>query len=360
MKIGMIAPPWAPIPPEGYGGIERVINYLTQGLAEAGHEVILYTIGQSKTRVLQKWIFAEPQEMGRLQAATAQLAFAYKDAIRIGVDVVHCHTWGEGAVVGAFSPLPVLHTVHSPMTEEMRRIYYPIRHDIGFAAISNFQRERMPSLNWVGTPYNPFDIRDAIYSTARGDYLLFLGRIAKDKGVHTACELAKRTGQQLMIAGAPNVYTEIGYFEKEIMPYFDLPNITYLGEVTGRKKLKLIAGAKALLFPIQWQEPFGMVLVEANAAGVPILAFRDGSVPELVRDGVNGFISQDLDGMISDLDRLDQISPQACRKWVEDNFSIEKVTARYLDCYRTVIAQKAATTLKESTFFERLTDHRPD
>jgi glycosyltransferase involved in cell wall biosynthesis len=361
MKIAMIAPPWGPIPPDGYGGIERVVNYLVSGLKASGHDVILYTIKSSRTKATQKWIFDKPQEMGRIQATTAQLSFALKDAQRIGVDIIHDHTWGEGAVAASFTSLPVIHTVHSPLTEEMRRIYYPIRHDIGFAAISNYQRKRFPSLNWVGTTYNPHDVKDSIFHKKRGDYLLYLGRIARAKGTVTACEVAKRTGLKLIVAGAPNSYTETDYFEKEVKPYFDLPNIEYAGMVSGRKRLSLYASAKAFLFPIQWEEPFGMVLVEANASGTPIVAFRDGSVPELVEDGVNGYVVDNIDQMIEKLKIIDEIDPNACRDFVGEHFSVEKVTENYIKAYQEVIAQKAQSTVKSTTnFFEYLERTRTD
>lgn len=365
MKIAIIAPPWLPIPPKGYGGTERVLDHLIKGLLVQKHEVILYTIGTSRTKATQKWIFPEGKPLGLVPtgdppAGLAQAIFAHKDAVHSGVDVIHDNTI-EGVVIGAFSPLPVLHTVHGPLNDPssdslIRRLYYPIRNDVGFAAISDFQRRQMPSLNWITTAYNPIDVSEMRFKKDRGDFLLFLGRISHKKGVHLACEVAKRTGERLVVAGTVNDPTENEYFETKVRPYFSLPNIEYVGEAIGKTRIDLFADCKAFLFPIQWEEPFGMVLGEASAAGAPVVAFRNGSVEELVTDGLNGFVVDTLDQMIAALDRLGEIDPVRAREFVAANFSTEVVTERYLDAYRTVIGQKASATLKESTFFERLTD----
>jgi glycosyltransferase involved in cell wall biosynthesis len=379
MRIAVIAPPWLPVPPQGYGGIERVLASLIPELINQGHDVLFYTIGTSRTPAQQKWIFAEPQPMGDIWAAMAQVSFAYKDAIRSGVDIVLDHTWHEGAVMGAFAPIPVLHTVHSPLGDnnvgpQMRRIYYPIRHDVGFLAISDFQRYTMPSLNWIRTVYDPVDPTDIVYSDRKDGYLLSLGRINREKGVATACEVAKRTGLPLIIAGgiAEGAFAEDAqrYFDEEVKPYLSLPNITYAGPVEGEERRRLFAHAKAFLMPIQWDEPFGVVNAEAAMAGTPVVSFRRGAAEEIIEEGRTGFVVDTVDEMVEAVHRVDTISPSACRRHILSKFSAAAVARRYVEAAEEFLSRPrpsmpparklAPKRLPEATFFEKLIDPDPE
>ncbi len=339
MKIGMLAPPWIKIPPAGYGGIEWVVHYLTDELVERGHDVTLFATGDSVTKA--RLVSAFPQEMpdriGQTLFDVRQAATAFKQADRF--DIIHDHSGFVAVPFASFIGTPVVHTLHGPFTADACDFYRTFRDSAHYVSISNYQRSCCPDLRYAGNVYNPIDINSWPFAAReeKEDYLLAFGRVCADKGFHTAIEVAKRSGRRLIIAGAVQApYRD--YWETVVRPQVDGDQIQFVGEVTLTQKWNLFAKAQAFLFPIQWPEPFGLVMIESMAVGTPVLAFPEGSVPEVVIDGVSGFVVETTDEMVERLDHLDEIDPETCRSYVADKFSVAKATEGYEEIYRKILA----------------------
>lgn len=338
MKIAMLAPPWIKIPPAGYGGIEWVVHYITNALVERGHDVTLFATGDSTTKA--KLISTFPREMpdklGQTIYDVQQVATCFQQAGEF--EIIHDHTGFAAVPFASFIDTPVIHTLHGPFTQDICSFYKTFKTSAHYVAISQYQRHCCPDLQYAGTVYNPIDINGWPFRDRdeKEDFLLAFGRLCADKGFHTAIEVAKRTGQKLVIAGAvQKPYRD--YYETMIKPQVDGEQIRYVGEVSLTEKLNLFSKAKAFLFPIQWPEPFGLVMIEAMAAGTPVLAFPEGSVPEVVADGVSGFIANNIDEMVDCLGKIDQIDPGACRQYVSEKFSVAKATDGYEHIYQKVL-----------------------
>ncbi|MHB1463540.1 MAG: glycosyltransferase family 4 protein [Thermoleophilia bacterium] len=337
MKIGMLAPPWIKIPPAGYGGIEWVVHYITDELVERGHDVTLFATGDSVTKA--RLVAAFPREMpdriGQTMYDVQQVMSCFRQAGDF--DVIQDHSGFIAAAAAEFIETPVVHTLHGPFNSDICSFYRNSRTSAHYVAISKYQRSCCPDLNYAGTVYNPIDIANWTFRgrEQKDDFLLAFGRICADKGFHTAIEVAKRTGSNLVIAGAVQQVSR-DYFETVIKPEVDGEQIRFVGEVSLSEKWNLFANARAFLFPIQWPEPFGLVMIEAMAAGTPVLAFPEGSVPEVVADGVTGFVVDNVDEMVEKLGQLDEIDPEACRRYVQDTFSVAKAADGYEQIYRNV------------------------
>jgi len=342
MRIAQIAPPWITVPPAGYGGTEWVVKYLCDGLAAAGHRVVLFASGDSQTPAELRALFPEPQTamMALPSAMTSydarHVSFALEQ-IRAdgGFDVVHDHS---GFLLVAFRRFvdlpPVLHTVHCAFDTHAYPFYEQFREAVAYASISDFQRTLgPPGMAWAGTVYNALPVGNWPLRTDKDDYLLAFGRVCEDKGFHLAIEIARRTGHRLVMAGVVQDWYR-DYFETRIVPEVDGDRIVFEDEVSDERKRELFAGAKGFLFPILWPEPFGLVMVEAMAAGTPVIALRNGSVDEVVDDGVTGFVCDDVDQMVAAVARLGEIDPLACRRAVEERFSVATMTAGYEALYR--------------------------
>ncbi|HEY9856965.1 MAG TPA: glycosyltransferase family 4 protein [Stenomitos sp.] len=345
MRIALMAPVALPVPPTGYGGTELVIAQLADGLVARGHEVTLFAAGDSHTsaelrscfpRALTPLGYDTKETYQPLEDAHAAWAFAQANDF----DLIHDHTKTQGVLRAGTVRPPVLTTVHNDFTPARRALYtqHPAHR---YVAISAAQARRCPELNYVGTVYNGIDLSAPRVERRKEGYLLFLGRLCEAKGTHTAIALAKTLNLPLVLAGKIDP-ADRGYFEAQVAPHLQDGPIRYVGEVSGQAKWDLIGKARCLVFPIQWPEPFGLVMIEAMACGTPVIATRWGSVPEVVSHSVTGWIADDFDGLLEGVQRAPQFSPLACRRWVERRFSAEAMIEGYLKVYEQVLGRRAA------------------
>ncbi|MGO8684792.1 MAG: glycosyltransferase family 4 protein [Thermoleophilia bacterium] len=339
MKIAQIAPPWITVPPAGYGGTEWVVQQLCDGLSERGHDVTLFASGDSQTAARLRAVFPQqmPDSIGITAFDARHVTFALDEIVADDTfDLVHDHS---GFLVVAFSkhlPLPpVLHTIHCAFDRIAYPFYERFADAVAYNAISTYHQSQAPAgMNWAGVVHNAIDLTQWPYAAHKDDYLLAFGRICADKGFHLAIEVARRTGHKLIMAGVVQEQNR-AYFEERIKPELD-DQVTYEGEVSDARKHELFAHARAFLFPIVWPEPFGLVMIEAMATGTPVIALRQGSVPEVIADGRTGFIVETVDEMVAAVDHIATIDSSACRRWVEDKFTVSRMIDGYEALYDKV------------------------
>jgi glycosyltransferase involved in cell wall biosynthesis len=344
MRIGMIAPPWFPLPPRRYGGIEFVVSLLTEGLVERGHEVTLFASGDSETEARLSAVFErapfEQIENG-VHLEVAQSLEAYTLAREF--DVIHDHDGVDSRVMGALVHrlvgTPVVATLHGPADEATQRMLSSLRHDLAFVAISEYQRKGFPDLRFVGTIPNAVDVEHQPFSAEKDDYFLFVGRMNPEKGATTAMEVTRRLGARLIMAGKVNEGLEREYFAREIEPHLT-DDIHFRGEVDHETKVELYRRARCTLFPIQWPEPFGLVMIESLACGTPVIAFRHGSVPEVIENGRTGFVVDTVDEMVAAAERIDDIDPAECRRAVEERFGLDAFVGAHERAYEELAAER--------------------
>jgi glycosyltransferase involved in cell wall biosynthesis len=340
----MVAPPYFDLPPAGYGGIEAVVADLTDGLMAAGHKVTLVGAGRNGTMadLVSVWPTTITDRLGE-PSVEVEIAMLTRRAVqrliaRRAVDVVHDHTF-SGPLNGAFYSglgVPTLVTVHGPAHEANRRFYRALGTDVGLISISNQQRRLAPELNWVGTVYNGLRPGDWPYSETKQDYALFLGRYHPTKGAHLAIEAAHRAGLPLILAGKRLEACEKKYFEEVIKPMLG-PNDMAMGIADAAQKRELLINARCLLFPVIWEEPFGMVMIESMVCGTPVVALRSGAVAEVVEDGVSGLVLDDPDELAQALHDVTRIDPAACRRRVSEHFSAKTMARGYAQVYQEAV-----------------------
>lgn len=331
LRVGLLAPPWVTVPPRSYGGIEQVVATLAAGLGERGHEVVLVAApGSSLPGVEVVSPLASVPELIGEPAADWRHALAGIEALA-DVDIVIDHSGPLGALLTSRLGAPGLHVTHGPLSAVPTEIYSGIaRHSrrLRLVAISEAQRASAPSLPFAGVCPNGLDLDAAPFRAQTGDYLAFLGRMSPEKGPADAIRIARAAGLPLLIGAKCREPAEHEYFERHVAPALG-PDVVWLGELDAAAKYDLLAGARALLFPIAWPEPFGMVMIEAMACGTPVLATSRGSVPEVVADGVTGFVRDDPDELVEAVGRLHEIDRRACRRRVVERFSADAMTTSY-------------------------------
>lgn len=330
--------------------------WLADELVALGIEVDLFASGDCETRARLVPLVAralwETDMRDYTSVRVATFARAYAMAT---VDVMHSHTEALAYPLARWAPFPTVSTVHSRTdTEEAGFVYDEFREQ-ALISVTDAQRRPRPKANWIATVHHgmPADLYRPRYD--RGSYLAFVGRIAPEKGVHLAIEVARRTGLPLKIAGRPPLdewkYVEAksdqAYYEELVRPHLGKAGVEYLGELDDAGKQDLYAGALALLFPIDWPEPFGLVLIEAMACGTPILARPRGSVPEIVTDGVNGFHCEDVDEMVQALDRIDRIDRRVCRRDFEERFTARRMALDHVRVYERMVMAEPAVAAPE-------------
>jgi glycosyltransferase involved in cell wall biosynthesis len=337
MRIAEVAPPWLSIPPSGYGGIEWVVALLADGLAQSGHDVTLFATGDSRTMATLDAAFPEaagPSMINDPVLDTIQALHAFRTPGAF--DVYHVHSPFAPLAIGAHVGTPVVHTVHGSITDDIRRLYALVRDRIRFVAISHSQAGTMSGLGRVDVVYNGVDVDAWPFREDKDDYLLFLGRAAPEKGVLRAVRAAQRAKVPLVVAVKVAHREEVRHWNEDVRPLLP-PDAVVLYDVDREQKMDLLGRARALLFPIDWDEPFGLVMAEAMACGTPVLATPRGAAPEVVADGETGLIlpvEGYEDAVAESLPRLDEISPLACRRRVEERFSKRSMVEGYEAVFR--------------------------
>jgi glycosyltransferase involved in cell wall biosynthesis len=338
LRIAMIAPPWFELPPSGYGGIESVVADLVNTLADRGHEITLVGAGRHRTRAARfVAVYPEPPSH-RLGAPIPEVITAAHAAAvldDLDVDVVHDHTLA-GPLLARGRDVPTAVTMHGAVDDEFGEYVTRLGDTVDVVAISDAQRRRNPEINWVGRVHNAVDPATFPFRADKDDYVLWLGRFHPDKGAHLAIDAARAAGARIVLAGKRAEPCEHAYFEAEVAPRLGR-GVDYVGEADAAQKRRLLAGARTLVFPVQWEEPFGMVLVEAMACGTPVVALRRGSVPEVVDSGVTGLVVDHAEELAAALQAVGSIDPAQCRARVEDRFSLDVMAAGYERIYRALV-----------------------
>lgn len=335
MRIAMISTPFIPVPPPRYGGTELVVAELAEGLLERGHDVTLFGTGDSRTRAKLRarhtTAFWPPDPLVELDHVAWALEAVMTSAARF--DVIHSHC-GAGVPLARFVDVPMVYTVHHGREEKMARLYAGSRAHL--VAISTRQRELSPELANAQVIHH--GLSPSAYPLGDGDggYVLFLGRFAQEKGVHLAIEAARQAGVPIGLAGAPH-WKDQDYYEEKVEPLLGQPGVVELGEVGGRRKTTLLQGGRALLFPVEWEEPFGLAMIEAMLSGTPVLGFPRGAVPEVIDEGVTGFLCADAGEMAARLKTLDGFDRRRCRRRAVERFSSACMVEAYESLYRQVI-----------------------
>jgi len=346
LRVAMLAPPWIAVPPLGYGGVESVVSVLTEALVARGGDVTLFCApgSASSAHVEQLLDAPHPDEIERslVEADHVARAFAAIDRAEPPFDVVHDHGGFTALSMADRVRTPMVHTMHGQLGTDTAGFYRRHGHKATLVAISDAQRRSAPAgLQVQDVIPNPVDIGAWTLRERKGDHLLWIGRITPDKGPHHAIAAARAAGAPLVLAGIvqPN---DRAFFEREIVPHLDGDRVRFVGEVGGTAKQALFAGARGLLMPIRWAEPFGMVIVEALACGTPVIAFPEGAAQELIVDGATGFLVADVDEMAAAVARLPEIDGRTCRGWVSANCDVEVVAAAYERVYHAACSSTAA------------------
>ncbi len=335
MRIAQISPLYESVPPKYYGGTERVVSYLTEELVRLGHEVTLFASGDSVTRAEMK--SQTPRALRLNRACIDPLAHHVRMLERVfrnaeDFDVLHFHLDYLHFPLARAMGRPTLTTQHGRLDLPDLVPLYKEFSDMMLVSISNYQRRPLPFANWVATVYHGLPRHLYRFHPEPGEYLAFLGRISPEKRVDRAIEIAVRCDMPLKIAAKVDKADE-AYYQEYIKPLLKHPLVTYLGEIGEKDKNEFLGKARALLFPIDWPEPFGLVMVEALACGTPVIAFRNGSVPEVLEDGKTGFIVNRVDEAVAAVRKLDLLSRSHCRRVFETRFTAERMARDYLKIY---------------------------
>jgi glycosyltransferase involved in cell wall biosynthesis len=344
MRIAQVAPLYESVPPKTYGGTERVVSWLTEELVRLGHTVTLFASGDSMTN--------------------ARLVPACRESLRLAADSVdHLahHVVLMEKVLREKDDFDLIHFhidyLHFPLSRRERYLHVTTLHgrldiadlvpvyeeypDVPVISISDAQRDPLPNLNWQGTVHHGLPEDNYRFYSKPGKYLAFLGRISPEKGVDRAIEIAKRAGMPLKMAAKVDKADQ-EYFDSCIRPLLSSPEVEFLGEIRYPEKNVFLGEAAALLFPIAWPEPFGIVMIEAMACGTPVIAYPFGSVPEVMKDGVSGYVVQDLERAVEAVGKIDKLDRRKIRKYFEQRFTASRMAQDYLKIYERLVTRKKA------------------
>ena len=347
MRIAQVAPLFESVPPQLYGGTERIVSYVTDELVRRGHEVTLFASGDSRTTAR---LVPVVERATRLDAAThdllgsefiRELGLVFSHASDF--DVIHCHVDYLAFPFHDLTPTPTVHTIHGRLDlPHLLPVYRQFR-TVPLVSISDAQRAPLDQLGvrWAGTVYHGLPVERYAFAPEDQGYLAFLGRLAPEKQPELAIEIARRVGLPLKIAAKVDAVDQ-EYFDQVVAPLLDDPLVEFLGEIGDDQKSAFLGGAKALLFPIDWPEPFGLVMIEAMACGTPVVARPCGSVPEVIEHGRTGFLASTLVELTEAAKRLDEIDRAECRRHVEARFSVARMIDGYEAVYRGLQAARRA------------------
>lgn len=346
MHIGMIAPLEIRVPPVAYGGTELVVSLLTEELVRRGHDVTLFASGDSQTAaelvsVSETSLRGTERHKGVLELLNVTECLAQADRF----DIIHNHTCLEGMATAVLVRTPILTTIHGHLGADLGLVFKSYRR--WYNTVSHSSSSLLPPKDrFAGVIHNAIDSESYPFNDGpRDDYLLYLSRISPEKGAHIAIDVARGLGRKLIIAGNIDA-PDREFFETEILPRVDGDLIEYVGEADYCQKRDLMSRALCLLAPIVWEEPFGLFMIEAMACGTPVVVFRRGSAPEVVRHGITGFIVDTVDEMTQAVKQVKSIDPQACRAHVERNFNVSRMVDDYLAAYAWVIDRERGHVLE--------------
>jgi glycosyltransferase involved in cell wall biosynthesis len=336
MHIAQVAPLTEAIPPKLYGGTERVVSWLTEELIALGHEVTLFASGDSVTSAQLEAVWPRALRLdGAVRDPNALHMLLLEKVYRRAsdFDILHCHLDYYPFSLFSRQPTPFVTTLHGRLDLPEHQPVFDAFSSIPVVSISNAQRRPLPQANWVRTVHHGLPEKLLTPKPIKPSYFAFLGRIAPEKGIDRAIRIAQHCGMPLKVAAKVDK-ADREYFDEQIQPMMKSENVEFIGEINDRDKSEFLSGAVVLLVPIDWPEPFGLVMIEAMACGTPVIAFNRGSVPEVLDDGVTGFIVEDETGAIGAVDRLEHLSRAKIRKRFEERFTSRRMAQDYLSVYR--------------------------
>jgi len=340
MRIAQVSPLYESVPPKLYGGTERVVSFLTEALVDLGHDVTLFASADSVTRAtlvpcVPRALRLDESCRDPLAHHLAMLEEVFSRAAEF--DVIHVHLDYLSFPEARHCKVPHVATMHSRLDVPDLQPLFRAFADIPVVSISEAQQAPLPFANWCGTVYHGLPLDLYSFRPTAGKYLAFLGRVSPEKGVDRAVEIARRLGLPLRVAAKIDD-KDRDFYERQLKPLFSEAQVEFLGEIGEREKGGFLGDAAALLFPIDWPEPFGLVMIEAMACGTPVVAFRQGAVPEVMRDGVSGFVVDTLDGAVEATARALELPRKRCRAYFEGRFSAPRMANDYLAVYERLLA----------------------
>ncbi|MDH4082474.1 MAG: glycosyltransferase family 4 protein [Nitrospira sp.] len=355
MRIAQVAPLWESVPPKLYGGTERIVSYITEELVALGHDVTLFASGDSETTAQLEAICPQALRLNTgIFNRDAPLMMLQERGLGSATDfdIIHSHLDFNGFPLARRNPVPVVTTLHGRLDlPELEPVYREFS-EMPLVSISDSQRRPLPWASWAGTVYHGLPRNLYTFQPQSGGYLAFLGRTAPEKRPDQAIEIAKRAGIPLRIAAKVD-RADRTYFEAEIEPLLDHPLIEFVGEISDSEKDEFIGNAMALVCPYDWPEPFGLVLIEAFACGTPVIAYRRGSIPEIVNHGVTGFICETVDEMVDAVGQVSRIDRKQCRAAFDERFTADRMARDYVALYERLLLDDGAMQATPSMPFER-------
>jgi glycosyltransferase involved in cell wall biosynthesis len=352
MRIAQVAPLVESVPPPGYGGTERVVSYLTEELVKQGHDVTLFASGDSLTSA--KLVACAPRSLRLDETIVDTVAHQVVQLEAVAAaadrfDIIHWHVDYFHFPMSRRLSVPNVTTLHGRLDiADLEPVYDEFR-EMPVVSISDDQRIPLPQANWAATVYHGMPLDELLPHPASEGYLAFLGRVSPEKRVDRAIEVARRAGIPLRIAAKVDD-ADREYFEKEIEPLLEQDHVDFIGEIGPEEKNEFLGNARALLFPIDWNEPFGLAMIEAMACATPVIAYRSGSVPEVVDEGVTGFVVDDIEGATAAVGRLDEIDRDGVRSSFERRFDVARMARDYLAVYERLIREPEPRTTASIPF----------